>query len=199
MQDDTKATKVWNGTLLSAICTKNELDDRLKAYNARSRALRLKGELDQLDMMIKSRYYIWSNLGASDELIEYRKEIIEDTFMEERKMTSEARLNKYKGKDTYAFEKKLAADVIEKCGIDTEYEKIKRAKEKLEKANPDLAKLIKVPENKKADNPELATKLDIQGYIKGKLFNFFNGVDEYPETLDDDTETLEEPVETLGV
>ena len=177
---------------LTAGYSKEDMQKKISLVQSKIKTLELDHIITIYDMLVSTRKMIWENLGATDELISYRLEVFEEMFIEDYKMTMEQRREKYVDKDTYRFEKRLAEDVIDKCGIDKEYQIAKREKERYEAMEEEFADLIEVPEERMIMNPILVTRLDIEGYIKGKVFLFFQGEDVYPDVL-------EEPVETLGV
>jgi len=177
---------------LTAGYSKEEMQKKISLVQSKIKTLELDHIITIYDMLVSTRKMIWENLGATDELVSYRLEVFEEMFIEDYKMTMEQRREKYADKDTYRFEKRLAEDVIDKCGIDKEYQIAKREKERYEAMEEEFADLIEVPEERMIMNPILVTRLDIEGYIKGKVFLFFQGEDVYPDVL-------EEPVETLGV
>ena len=177
---------------LTAGYSKEEMQKKISLVQSKIKTLELDHIIMIYDMLVSTRKMIWENLGATDELVSYRLEVFEEMFIEDYKMTMEQRREKYVDKDTYRFEKRLAEDVIDKCGIDKEYQIAKREKERYEAMEEEFADLIEVPEERMIMNPILVTRLDIEGYIKGKVFLFFQGEDVYPDVL-------EEPVETLGV
>ena len=177
---------------LTAGYSREEMQKKISLVQSKIKTLELDHIIMIYDMLVSTRKMIWENLGATDELVSYRLEVFEEMFIEDYKMTMEQRREKYADKDTYRFEKRLAEDVIDKCGIDKEYQIAKREKERYEAMEEEFADLIEVPEERMIMNPILVTRLDIEGYIKGKVFLFFQGEDVYPDVL-------EEPVETLGV
>jgi hypothetical protein len=87
------------------------------------------------EILIDSIRSVWVAAGASDDAIECRISILKEDYENDQKLTIEQRKEKVKDLDIYKFEKNLAKEVIEKAGIDVQYEKDMRLIEYLKKRN----------------------------------------------------------------
>ena len=190
MDRDTSTTKTWKPIFLSNGFTPVQLQQEIKNRNLEKKLLVNSLKTRRFDMMEKSIRRIWILAGASDEAIDCRVKILKDDIEAEYKLSADKLVEKYKGLDIINFERHLVEEVVQKAGIDAEYENGMRIFEKRKELNPEYGKETKIRDKKVPGNVELKTPADITKFIRGRVDSFFSRQFSYPK---------DEKVETIGV
>lgn len=190
MDNATGGVSAWKPIMLSNDYTKEQLEQEIKNRQLEKKLLLNSIKVKGYEILIDSIRSVWVAAGASDDVIECRISILKEDYENDQKLTIEQRKEKVKDLDIYKFEKNLAKEVIEKAGIDVQYEKDMRLIEYLKKNHEVKDSDIRMPEKKTPENVELSSNEEITKFIRNRVKAFYDRTFNYPE---------EKEVETIGV